>query len=91
MRYASFAAGAALSLGLVAVATCVSAAEEATAATCQSMESQVRSALDNSQQPGNQQDAIKERNSGREYCARGFYKLGMDHFAQALKLLGNKA
>jgi hypothetical protein len=91
MRYASIAAGAALSLSLVAAATSVLAAEEATAATCQSMEAQVRSALDGSQQSGSQQDAIKERKSGHEYCARGFYKLGMEHFDQALKLLGNKA
>jgi hypothetical protein len=90
MRYASITAGAALSLSIVAI-TSVSAAEEATAANCQSMEAQVRSVLDSSQGSSGQQDAIKERKAGHEYCARGFYKLGMEHFDHALKLLGSKA
>ena len=91
MRYAPIAAGAALSFSLFAVPVAVSAAEEATAAACQSMDAQVRSALNSSQQSSTQQEAVKERNSGRQYCTRGFYRVGLDHYAEALKLLGNKA
>jgi hypothetical protein len=90
MRYASIAAGAALCLGLVAAAGSASLAEEANAATCQSMEAQVRSGLDESGQSANRQEIVKQRDSGRQYCARGFYRTGMEHFAQALKLLGSK-
>ena len=92
MRYASIAAGAALCLGLLAGVAGASAEEEITASTCQNMESQVRSAMNTSQQPSNsQQEAQKERATGHQYCARGFYKIGTEHFAQALKLLGSKA
>jgi hypothetical protein len=54
------------------------------------MDAQVHSALDSSQQSSSQQEAVKERNSGREYCTHGFYRVGMDHYAEALKLLGSK-
>lgn len=92
MRYASIAAGAALCLGLLNGVATASAEEETTAATCQSMESQVRSAMNTAQQQSNsQQEAQKERATGHQYCARGFYKIGTEHFAQALKLLGGKA
>jgi hypothetical protein len=91
MRYASIAAAAALSFSLFAMPAVVSAAEEASAATCQSMDAQVRSALSGSQQSSNQQEAVKERDTGRQYCTHGFYKVGMDHYAEALKLLGAKA
>ena len=90
MRYASIAAGAALSFSLFAVPVAVSAAEEATASACESMDSQVRTALSSSQQSNSLQEAVKERNSGRQYCTHGFYKVGMDHYAEALKLLGAK-
>jgi hypothetical protein len=92
MSYSSIAAGAALSLGLFVSAAGALAAEEVTAATCQNMESQVRSALDSApQQTSSQSEAQKERATGHQYCARGFYKIGTEHFAQALKLLTGKA
>jgi len=64
-------------------------AAEATETTCRDLEAQVRTALETSQQAGNQQ-AVKERESGRAYCTRGFYKIGAGHLTQALKLLGQK-
>lgn len=91
MRYASIAAGAAFSFSMFVVPTTVFAADEATAAACESMDAEVRSALSNSQQSSAQQEAVKERNSGRQYCTHGFYRVGMDHYTEALKLLGAKA
>jgi len=92
MRYASIAAGAALCFGMLTGLANASAEEEINAATCQNMESQVRSALNSGQQQSSsQQEAQKERATGHQYCARGFYKIGTEHFAQALKLLSSKA
>lgn len=85
MRYISIAS-AALCLGLVAAASAASAAQEPTEAVCHDMDSQVRSAL---QKPSaNQEQAMRERNSGRQFCQHGFYRVGTEHYAQALKLLG---
>jgi hypothetical protein len=86
MRYHSIAS-AALCLGLV-VATSASAAQEPTEALCHNMDSQVRSALQNPQSSANQEQAVRERNSGRQFCQHGLYRVGTEHFAQALKLLG---
>ena len=89
MRYIKLASGAAICLGLMLGVSTVYA-EEATQTTCRDLDAQVRTALETSQQSGNQQQAVKERQSGRAYCTRGFYKIGADHLNQALKLLGQK-
>jgi hypothetical protein len=89
MHYSKFMPAAAIFLGLLLSASAASAAE-ATQITCRDLDSQVRTALETSQQSANQQQAVKERDSGRAYCTRGFYKLGEDHLNQALKLLGHK-
>jgi hypothetical protein len=86
MRYISIAS-AALCLGLVVAASAASA-QEPTEAVCHDMDSQVRSALQNPPSSVNQEQAVRERNSGRQFCQHGFYRVGTDHFAQALKLLG---
>ncbi len=86
MRYNSVAS-AALCLGLVVAASAASA-QEPTEAVCHDMDSQVRSALQNPQSSANQEQAVRERNSGRQFCQHGFYRVGTEHFAQALKLLG---
>src|SRR4051794_37632984 len=89
MRYSKFGSAAAICLGLVITASAASAAE-ATQATCRDLDSQVRAALETTQQSANQQEAVKERDSGRAYCMHGYYRLGADHLSQALKLLGQK-
>jgi hypothetical protein len=53
------------------------------------MDTQVKTALENSQSP-NRDEAAKERSSALLYCNRGYYKMGTAHFAQALKLLGSE-
>jgi hypothetical protein len=89
MRY-TLVTTAAVCLGLMASASAASA-QEVTEAACRSMDSQVQSALQgNSQSPSHDQ-ALREQNSGRQYCAHGFYKVGTQHYSQALKLLGTSA
>ena len=86
MCHISIAAVAALALSLVSGTASIAADEEVTASTCQSMEAQVRSALDSGQaQSSTQQEVQKEREAGHQYCSRGFYKIGTEHFAEALK------
>jgi hypothetical protein len=66
-------------------------AQEVTEDACRSMDAQVQQALDGSSQVGNHDQALRERNSGRQYCAHGYYKMGTAHFSEALKLLGSSA
>jgi hypothetical protein len=77
------AAGAVLLLA--AGSTVASAADDT---TCRQLQSQVSTALDSNQQATNRDEAVKERNLGRDFCIHGYYKVGSDHLAQALKLLG---
>ena len=64
-----------------------SAAEAANLTSCAEQARQVRTALDANQQSPNLTDAQKEQRYGREFCNGGFYQKGLDHYAQALKLL----
>lgn len=84
MRIVQGAAAAALCLGL---ATGAASAAEPNAAACRDLESQVRSALEESQ-AGNRDGAVKEQSSGQTYCSHGYYRIGLAHLSQALKLLG---
>lgn len=77
-----------LSLSLIGGAS-VAVAQEVSASTCRDKEVQVRSALASSQ-AGDREAAQKEQNTGRNFCNHGYYKVGMDHFEQALKLLNAK-
>lgn len=86
MRIVQGAAAAALCLGLAAGAA---SAAEPNATACRDLESQVRSALEASQQVRNREDAIKEQSSGQTYCSHGYYRIGLAHLNQALKLLGS--
>jgi len=84
MRYGLIAATS-LCLGFVAASSALAA--EPTEGLCRNMDLQVGTALGTGQ-PANRDEAVRERNSAREYCNHGYYKLGTQHFAQALKLLG---
>jgi hypothetical protein len=89
MRY-TLVTTAAVCLGLMA-GTSTAFAQEVTEAACRSMDAQVQSALQTGSQSGNHEQAVQERNSARQYCAHGFYKMGTAHFSEALKLLGSTA
>lgn len=83
----TFVIASILSAGLIAGANAAPVGE-ATQATCRDLDSQVTTALGSTQQSTNQEQAKKEQDSGRQYCSRGFYKIGAEHLSQALKLLG---
>ena len=86
MRYALVTGALALTTML---GTSAASAAEPNAAVCRNMDTKVGAALDTSQAADRQQ-AQRERNTGRDYCNHGYYKVGMDHLEQALKLLGSK-
>ncbi|MBV9991104.1 MAG: hypothetical protein JOZ72_07400 [Alphaproteobacteria bacterium] len=78
-------------LSALTVALCVGAAtsalaREESAASCASAESQVATAISASQNA----DATKERSLGQRFCHAGYYRQGVDHYAKAMQLLGNK-
>ncbi len=77
-------AAAALSIG-------AANAEEASISTCGSMATQVKTALAGAQQSASYQDAVKEQRYGRDFCNNGLPRNGVQHYAQALKLLGEKS
>lgn len=62
-----------------------------TAGSCATMAVQVKTALDANQSSSNLADATKEKNYGRDFCNNSMYKVGLEHYAQALKLLGASA
>ena len=64
-------------------------AQEPTEAVCRNLDTQVGTALESSQ-PADRDRALRERNSGRDFCNHGYYRIGTEHFEQALKLLGAK-
>ncbi len=89
MRYVNRAAGLVILTGTIAcVAASASAQEPATASGCVNMQDQVRTALDNNPQSPNYHNAVEQRRYGLEFCASGSYRNGVEHYAEALKLLG---
>jgi hypothetical protein len=72
---------------MLAMGTSAASAQDA-APTCISLASQVRTALASNQQSSNYDAAVKESHYGRDFCANAMPKVGVDHYAQALKLLG---
>ena len=78
-------------LALCAMASTGAMAADATPApeaTCATMAEQVKTALDANQSSANFADATKEKNAGRDFCNNSLPKAGVQHYAQALKLLG---
>ena len=73
---------------MAAMGATAASAAEASADSCMSMASQVKTALDANQQSPNLAAATKEKNYGRDFCTNAMYKVGVEHYAQALKLLG---
>ncbi|HEY1961231.1 MAG TPA: hypothetical protein VGG69_02345 [Rhizomicrobium sp.] len=86
MRY-NLVTSAVLFLGLFA-GTSAAVAAEGTDAICNQLDAQVRTALDASQQSPNRDQAMKERSTGRQFCSHGYYKVGGQHYSEALRLLG---
>ena len=55
---------------------------------CVKMAGEVKQALAGNSQSSDYDQAVKEKNYGRDFCANGLYAHGQEHYAQALKLLG---
>jgi hypothetical protein len=72
----------------MALGVTAASAADASADTCMSMAAQVKTALDANQSSPNLAAATHEKNYGRDFCGHAMYKVGMDHYGQALKLLG---
>jgi hypothetical protein len=85
MRKIHYAAAAVSLVALIGISPAL--AQEATDAGCRAIDMQVGTALESSQ-TGDRDQALRERNSGRQFCNHGFYKIGTEHLANALKLLG---
>jgi hypothetical protein len=82
-----------LAIALFATASIIVSATAAVAAddtqhTCVSMATETRTALQSNQQSANYEQARKEDGYGRDFCDHGMQKEGLQHYAQALKLLG---
>jgi hypothetical protein len=84
MRYSLMSAAVCLGVALSAGA----AFAQADDTTCSKMDAQVRTALQGATQSSNYDAAVKEHNTGRQFCTNGYYKVGTEHYADALKLLG---
>jgi hypothetical protein len=86
MRNIYFAA-AGLSAMLVMGATAANA-ETASQATCVQAQTKVTTALAADANNANRDAAAKESHYGRDFCSNGLYGRGMQHYAEAMKLLG---
>ena len=75
-----------LFLGCSALATPSLAALNADFQTCALLDGQVYAAIRSS--TGDTKEASNERRKGAEFCHRGFYRNGVDHYKKALQLLG---
>lgn len=64
------------------------AAEPGNLRGCVASAKDVQAALDANQQSPNHDAAVKEQHNGRDFCGTGLYQQGVNHYAQALKLLG---
>jgi hypothetical protein len=83
LTLATLGLGAMLALG----ATAANAAPEPSQTTCVEAQHKVFDALQ-SDTSANHEQATKESRYGREFCGSGLYAKGMQHYAQAMKLLG---
>ena len=73
---------------MLAMGTSAANAADDSAPTCVSLASQVKTALAANQQSANYEAAVKEKRYGLDFCANAQPKVGVAHYAQALKLLG---
>lgn len=86
-----------LTLTMSAAALCASAAlvslpagaeETASLSSCTKLADEVNQALAANPQSANHEAAVQQKLYGRDFCANGFYDHGVEHYEQALKLLG---
>jgi len=71
----------------IALGATTASAEAASSASCSQARDKVAEAL-SKDTSANHDAAVKESNYGRDFCNNGLYKQGLEHYAQAMKLLG---
>lgn len=86
MRKVVLIAGVVAGMGFGALNA--SAEQSASISGCINMADQVKSALAGNPQSPNYQEAVKQQLYGRQFCASGLYRNGLNHYEQALRLLG---
>lgn len=74
-------------IAVIALGTAAANAEPASLTSCVQARAKVTEALA-SNTSSNHDAALKESNYGRDFCNSGLYQRGMEHYAQAMKLLG---
>ena len=72
---------------MLAMSATAANAETASQATCTQAQQKVAAALA-SDTSANHDQAAKESHFGRDFCLNGLYGKGMQHYAEAMKLLG---
>lgn len=72
---------------MVAMGATAANADTASLATCAQAQHKVTAALA-SDSSANHDAAAKESGYGRDFCNNGLYGKGMQHYAEAMKLLG---
>ena len=89
MRLLTLTASAAALCASVAICSLPAAADETgSLSDCVKIADQVNQALAANPQSANHEAAVKEKLYGRGFCANGLYGHGIEHYEQALKLLG---
>ena len=72
---------------MLAMGATAANAEGASQSTCAQAQQKVATALA-ADTSANHDQATKESRYGRDFCLNGLYKKGMEHYAEAMKLLG---
>lgn len=88
MRYTKPVASAAFILAALAFGTGSVSAGQADNLRCVRAGKEVRTALDANKTSSNYDAAMAKRSEGIRACNSGFYKMGLERYSEALKLLG---
>jgi hypothetical protein len=89
MRLSTLTTCAAALCAGVAISSLPAAADETgSLSACVKIADQVSQALAANPQSANHEAAVKEELYGRGFCTNGLYGHGIEHYEQALKLLG---
>lgn len=91
MSISKIAAAMLVAGGIAAFGTSATASEPATSLNCLKMSKQVKDALYTHQEGSAHDAAAAELKTGSDYCMKGFYKAGLEHYQAALKIVGGSA
>lgn len=87
MRIGKWAAAVAIVTSAL-IANAAAATTEVSASDCRDAAREVKAALASNAQSPNYSDAVREKNNANGFCIHEMYSQGVDHYNNALKLLG---